>query len=536
MRHWKGLYMRTRIVLMLLIVCLLVLPSAFADGGFFIRDKDMWRLFTEEQQYCAINHKDGVQRMILTIDTADELVGDKAVWIFPVPAAPESTKIYIIKGFPFLAGYDLDEQADKDISSAYWGMVASQVYTFPFALLLSRGGFMMLGSGAARLSDKGYLEGVTVYETIEKMGLTTELVSATDADSFSKYAAKNKLTLPDNFESILKYYIGKDYSFVVSWISNISSFRDAQQIDGPRAFYRSSVGNTAGVFITFPTDKLYYPLKPTSVYGDKVVPAVIYVLDHVQPELYEGIRKNAEINYFYASSERVPDDMMEFYKGYEVSFFQGGINTINNISYTKIKINASANALTDDLWMNKTAPKKIVVLKSIINHSFLWGLMIFLLISMISSMIAGAIIFGGNRPSLIKFFFYGLTNLLSLVGFWFLSYLLRIESFFTDNDGIMLQEVKLTGGRKAAILIPIILLIISAILVPITLLLDMGTLYLPIIISPLFIIFMLPVLMFVPLILFGSFNRKKTLFFNLAFAGTFMLLLLLSRLLLSIII
>jgi hypothetical protein len=166
----------------------------------------------------------------------------------------------------------------------------------------------------------------------------------------------------------------------------------------------------------------------------------------------------------------------------------------------------------------------------------MWGFMIFLLISMLSSMIAGAIVFRGERPSVIKFFFFGLANLLSFAGFWLMSYLMGIERVFTDKEGDVLQDVKLSKGQKASILAPIILLGVSAVLMPLTFLLDLEVLYLPMIISPIFIIFGVPILVFTPLILFGVFKRKKVLFFNLVFAGSFLLLLVLSRILLSTII
>ncbi|MFH0869716.1 MAG: hypothetical protein V1866_01515 [archaeon] len=530
--------MDRRIILTTILAFLLVLPAVSGDGGFFIRDRDMWSLFPEKQQYCAINHKDGVQRMILTIDTNEELRGDKAVWIFPVPAPPKTVRINITGGFPLLTGYDLADRADDQINTAYIGMAATQLYTFPFiaffSIFSSRGLFSAGGSNS--LGADSLRNDVEVYASMQKAGLTTELVSAKDSDAFKVYMTKNNLSLPIYFTSILDYYTGNDYSLVVSWISNVSRFREAQQIDESPYFYRPRSGSTVGVFISFPTEKIYYPLKPTSVYGDNVVPAIIYVLDYVQPELYDGIRWDTQIDYFYSTSTSASDDLTEFYKGYRTINLEGGAKLVENINYTKIKINATASSLTDDLWINKTTPKKVVVLTSIIGHSFLWGLIIFLIISMFSSMIAGAIIFRGERPSIFKFFFFGFSNLFSLAGFWLLSYLMGIERLFTDKEGDVRQDVSLTKGQNAAIMTPIILLGVSAILIPLALLLDLEILYFPMIISPIFIIFGIPILGFLPLILFGVFKRKKVLFFNLVFAGTFMLLLLLSRLLLSIII
>jgi hypothetical protein len=96
------------------------IPTAFADGFIHIYDKDRWYLLSEEKQFCAINYKDGFQNTILTVSLGKELRGEKAVWIFPVPAKPDKIVIDIVKGFNFLCFYVYDKHTTlyiTDLSS-----------------------------------------------------------------------------------------------------------------------------------------------------------------------------------------------------------------------------------------------------------------------------------------------------------------------------------------------------------------------------------------------------------------------------------
>ena len=170
--------------LVLIVIFLSSLTSVLADGGFIILDKDIWFMFDEEQQYCAINYNDGIQHMILTVDTTEELRGDAGVWIFPVPADPEETDINILKGFPMLYGRDLKKEAEDSVHGAFLLMSATQIYPFPFFFMfygVMSGSFMAGSRLLASQEAAGVtvddarvkalvasLEGVNIDEAIEK--------------------------------------------------------------------------------------------------------------------------------------------------------------------------------------------------------------------------------------------------------------------------------------------------------------------------------------------------------------------------------
>lgn len=436
----------------------LFIPAASADGFIHIYDGDMWSLFNEEQQFCAINYKDGFQNMILTVDTGQELTGEKAVWIFPVPAKPDKTVINIVKGFPQLLGYDVQDEADESISNVFIAVRATQVYTFPFLLFGRMGMFGKAGEGL----------GVTVYESIEKMGLTTELVSAVDGSSLTNYVTSKGLNLPESSKSMLDEYTGQEYSFVISWISDIEKFKQEQgKIE--RGHRRMWMGNAIGVFITFPIDKIYYPLKPTSVYGSKRVPAVIYILDYVVPELYDGIKTDTEINYFFENRLNAPEELRDFFAGYEKEpstyYSREGQKqgfTIKDVKYTKIKVNPPSKYLTQDLWMEVSTPIKVKAADFANRFRLLYGLIFFILCSCLASLFSGMIIFRDRTISKMKFAFFGLWNFLTLIGFLMAAYISKIDLRFTQSQEIQKGDASfgkiITRTLLIALVIPILFL------------------------------------------------------------------------------
>ncbi|MDY6966145.1 MAG: hypothetical protein SVM80_09305 [Halobacteriota archaeon] len=128
-------------------------------------------------------------------------------------------------------------------------------------------------------------EKITIHEHIEKMGLVTELVTAEDGRAFYDYLTDKGLDLPSDSRSVFDGYIGEEYTFVVSWIFDVEKFKEESATED---MYGRTI-NTVGVFIKFPTDKIYFPLKPTSVYGSREVPILIYLMSHVTPKLYTKI-------------------------------------------------------------------------------------------------------------------------------------------------------------------------------------------------------------------------------------------------------
>ncbi|MEM7825314.1 MAG: hypothetical protein QW412_00450 [Candidatus Aenigmatarchaeota archaeon] len=80
--------------------------------------------------------------------------------------------------------------------------------------------------------------GVVIHEHLEKAGISVELVTAEDSSKFLSYLNEKGLVLPN---SLIGEYIGKKYSFVVGWISDVEKYKIETE------------GSLLGLKIEFPT-------------------------------------------------------------------------------------------------------------------------------------------------------------------------------------------------------------------------------------------------------------------------------------------
>ena len=117
------------------IILLLIFPAVFADGSFHIYDSDMWRLGREQQQLVAINYQEGFENMLISVDITEDIQGEKAVWIFPVPSNPDKVTIDILKGYPRLSGKDIDSEFNDAVGDVGWYSVGYSLFpiSLPFA-------------------------------------------------------------------------------------------------------------------------------------------------------------------------------------------------------------------------------------------------------------------------------------------------------------------------------------------------------------------------------------------------------------------
>ena len=111
--------MMLKLALPLVFLIVVFIAPVLADGGIIIYDPDMyWGMQDIDQQLCIINYEAGFENMLLSIHIND-LQGEKAVWIFPVPAKTDETAIDVIKGFPRLIGYNLKERVEDTVSDNF---------------------------------------------------------------------------------------------------------------------------------------------------------------------------------------------------------------------------------------------------------------------------------------------------------------------------------------------------------------------------------------------------------------------------------
>ncbi|UCD07073.1 MAG: hypothetical protein JSW41_04545 [Candidatus Aenigmatarchaeota archaeon] len=408
--------------LLLLIFILFSAPQVNADGFNIYMDRSFFALHGENTQIAAINYENGVEKLLLAVKT-EQLQDDSVVWIVPVAANASEVKINIFRDFPHFSGSDI-VMVDRDrmsygFSLAY-GASVTQIYP---AFLVMYGSFF-----GGQFRGIGYGAGdVEIYATVEKEGITTQVIKADTAIGLYNYLNGKNITISQGSIPILEEYIGEDYSFVVSWV---------------RAIAGNESHRTPSIFVEFPTDKIYYPLKPTSLYGDRGIPILLYVVGLAEPELYDGIKNYTLVRYFQGSIfERWGERgwLKEFYPN--ATDIGAGQYRAHAIYYTTIMIGneddwiipsvyqkpetPSADIFTEDLWIKHDSPPHDVEQALARNEVFSymrenptmsWAIIIIwiALASMISSWLAGLLMFKGYG---FKTALLGLANLLTLVIF-----------------------------------------------------------------------------------------------------------------------
>jgi len=496
-----GMGPKIRNLFVLALLVALCSSFALADGSMHIYNKDLqrWSLTPEQRQLAAINFEGGTENLILAIEPGD-LKGEKAVWIFPIPADSRNVKVEILKEFPNLrTDYDIYSRKNSALGGLFLLSAASQAFTWPPLILstLFLGTVGMVGSSerdaALIQGTKGYI--AIVYEHIEDMGLTTEVVSVHEASDFRNYAAAKGLDLPPESLATLSEYIGKNYAFVVSWVSDVNEFNSLQS---QRGMQGSRI--PIGVMASFPSERMYFPLRLTSVYGESEIPLVLYVMGHVTPQLYSGIDGgNASVRYF---------SLDRYNPSAGLSGFFNGKTATAKADYTILRINTAAKNFTDDLWIDATVPQKVSGALFALHNSGIIVLVFFLLVSVLASVIAAAIAFRSAKPDLGRFALLGLANILTFIGLAAIAYAL--------NAGEKFSSIKNEGKKKdffAVLPISALLaLAISALPAFLFMLLTITSFQIEIFFGVVFFWLLLSVLMVILLLPFawGFYNQRKT--------------------------
>ena len=417
--------------------------SVFADGMMIRPDpySGRWDYSNESNQQAFINYDNGLQKMIISVGFEGK-ESNGVVWLFPIPANPNKVVIDIIKSLPQLSGEEISKKAKSNLDDTKDFLQVTQVYTIPFVMMSkSFSGVATQGlenTFGTKDLGRGVEQDVIVFEHLEKEGITSEIITAKTASGLYDYLMGKGLKIESGSIPVLDNYIGKEYSFVASWISSP----------------KNVVSPQVGVFATFPTKDIYFPLLPTSVYGSKTVPATIRIIGHVSPKVFQDIKSytkteyyiesHTKAKYYIADYDSFADDLKNFYSGQN-----------QDIKYTKIEINAPSKFLTDDLWINNQAPVKTYYSTFIAKNPVISATILLMLSSIIAGILAGLFIFRELRKNIVKLGLIGLSNCLSIFGLLITTTLVSTKNK-NESAGPLLAEIKQKGyfwkRRVAAIL------------------------------------------------------------------------------------
>lgn len=409
--------MLKKIFLSFLILAFLTPSFVMADGMMIKPDpyRDRWDYVSESNQQAYINYEDGLEKLILSVGL--EKAEGEMVWIFPVPANPQKVVIDVLTEFPNLRGEEINKKAKSKLEDIREALLLTQIYPAFFSSLGRKSTMSTKNSpagwGYSDSAEYGRKSDVVVYEHLEKEGITTEVITAQTSEGLQKYFKSKRLNIEQNSIPALNHYIGKDFTFVVSWISK-----------NPTA---KSGSKQKGVFVTFPTKKLYYPLLLTSVYGSERIPTTIRIMGFVSPKIFGDIKNYTEVEYYI--DNQIHNNVESFYSG----------NT-KNVKYTKIEMNAPSKLLTQDLWMNARQPLGTFVPLFIVQYSFITGIILLVLISILAGILAGVIVFceARNKKGLLKFGSLGLSNCFTIL-------ILMIRLSFWDIKKVKEEDYELVS-------------------------------------------------------------------------------------------
>lgn len=396
----------------------------YADGAAYMYDKlnMALRIVRENSQIGFINYENGYEHLVLNVILQSERKGGETpegmVWIFPVPSKPEDIEIDIMQDFYFpKKGKTVEKILRERLFTLSLITLMSQVYPsflllFPIQHIFRNRGIDS-EMGLALGSDEQKL-GIEVHKRVEKLGLTTELITASDGNAMETYLKDKGLNFPDDAKSIIQSYIGQNFSFVISWASDLERFyleqtgsKDKNKIHrGEDYLY---IEHPLQVFIKFKTDKIFFPMKLTRVYKDLTIPIKIYIRGFVIPDI-GNMKIVPDTDYFINPGRyKVPSEYTSFY---------GGVKTIKNMTVTRVSISNRAEYFTEDLYFNKGAPPRVMLIQRMTFWAFPIYAVIFILVSCICSLFAGFITIPKKvRPTYRKLLELGLFNCLTLIGF-----------------------------------------------------------------------------------------------------------------------
>jgi hypothetical protein len=459
----------------------------------------VWDYSDETSQQAFINYQNGLEKMIVGISIGGE--NKNAVWLFPVPSDPSKVAMDVIDDMPQMSGEEISSKAAISLLEAQDFLSNTQIYPalksifsgsmnsgFEDSLSAPTAGSMSLGLAKGGVNEEA-AQDVVVYEHLDKNGMTSEIITAKTADGLSKYFQDKGLKIEKGMIPALDAYIGKNYSFVASWMgsSNDNSGAFGQAFDSAFADY---MNHPLLVRLINETGSQYPPAGKT--YAQVSIPEYVDYLKSVpgkpaldvlkelakqdqlltdDPSFSDFKQTDARANGLKGVSVMFPAKKMFFpllptsvYESkvvpatikvvgfvdpeiypdianftsvnyYSDANFSGSSSVGSFFSdkdpkeYTKIEINVPSKYLTQDLWINNRAPLKTVYSSFIGSHKWITAVILLLVFSLLAAFVSGWALLKGLRKHPGKLALLGAANCFSIIA-------LIVAVFFTatNND------------------------------------------------------------------------------------------------------
>ncbi|RME58216.1 hypothetical protein D6779_06980, partial [Candidatus Parcubacteria bacterium] len=232
---------------------------------------------------------------------------------------------------------------------------------------------------------------------------------------------EHHIPVQDGALSSLDPYLQKGFSFAVAILPPRTPATQTR-------FFSDDSDYAKAMFLSFPSEHIFFPLRATSVYDTKKVSIDVRIAGFARP-LGQGI---SEYKYYSKASWdvrkwRAPTDDFERVR-----------------NYTAISIYGKpAKMLTKDLIAVGGAPLPIYFIEAVILHKYPFVIGLFVLISMLAAILAGVIVFGNLRKRVGLFALIGLSNFATIIG------VIMTTMFLGTKDEIPAAQPLLAKLRKS---------------------------------------------------------------------------------------
>lgn len=309
-----------------------VFAPALADGVAF-KGGDLSALFPaeENEQIAAIHCEAGVQRMIIAINF-DAEDNEQGLWMFPVPAKPETVQFDIQAKFPAFNGYDPRRRAGETIRHLATALRAWELLP-------------LVVEGVLLFPSLGRMGGIDIHAEVDKWGIHAEVLEADSAEALDQYLSSKGANVDAAQLLTIAPYLDGNHALIVTWITSLAEVRKAFPDAGERAHI--SRGRTPTLYVEFPTERAYFPLKPTSAYGSLEIPLRLYVAGFVEPSTNAtAVTAALDVEHLRRDERFSDPNLARWATGMPDSM----------VPYTRMMGTPAAADFTDDLWFDPVQP------------------------------------------------------------------------------------------------------------------------------------------------------------------------------------
>ena len=369
------------------------------------------RPIEQNEQRAAILHRDGVETMIIAINIRPD-ESESALWLFPVPGTPGQVKFDFVEAFPVFLGEDPRREAAHLVASVMLLPALTQGWAIVPAVFAHPIWRVKVGRG------------VSVHEQTEKWGLQAEMITTPSVEALRTYLQEKHGDISEQQLQPFAPYLSGHVLIAVRVTSRESLLKEFPEY----GTQYSSADRWPSLLVRFPTERPFYPLRPTSGYGQTVIPVRLFVVGHVKPDMPSSWAGFTKVSYQMQSGS-VKQTAKQFTQGLPANF-----------AYTRIELEAPAESFTADLWFDRAESKSLAYAMFVNTLGGWTALLIVLALTAVLSYAAAGLSAWWLLGKWKGYAELGLMNLLTVLG------LLAGVKLLPGSSARALREKKLTAS------------------------------------------------------------------------------------------